>query len=106
MLRACRQQMACCAQVRMRFDVEQGEYVRLAKADAAFPLRHFSMLADTTRNEVRWAVLSWPSMLSRCWLHDRLCLFGCRPVRVLQADSCSVYAASTAGHCMSMLYSQ
>ena len=36
----------------MRFDKEQGEYVRLAKADAAFPPRHFSMLADSARNEV------------------------------------------------------
>ena len=40
------------AQVRMRFDVEQGEYVRLAKPDAAFPMRHFSMLADAARNQV------------------------------------------------------
>ena len=38
--------------VRMRFDVEEAEYLHLAKTDAAFPLQHFSMLADTARNEV------------------------------------------------------
>ena len=38
-------------QVRMRFDIEQGEYLRLAKPEAAFPLRHFPMLADSGRNE-------------------------------------------------------
>ena len=39
--------------VRMRFDMEEAEYLHLAKTDAAFPLQHFSMLADTARNEVR-----------------------------------------------------
>ena len=39
--------------VRMRFDIEEAEYLHLAKTDAAFPLQHFSMLADTARNEVR-----------------------------------------------------
>ena len=39
--------------VRMRFDMEEAEYLHLAKTDAAFPLQHFSMLADTSRNEVR-----------------------------------------------------
>eukprot|EP00884_Botryococcus_braunii_P006992 jgi/Botrbrau1/16294/Bobra.0066s0063.1 len=38
--------------VRMRFDVEQAEYLHLAKADASFPTSHFSMLADTRRNKV------------------------------------------------------
>ena len=38
--------------VRMRFDIEEAEYLHLAKTDAAFPLQHFSMLADTARNEV------------------------------------------------------
>lgn len=39
--------------VRMRFDVEEAEYLHLAKPDAAFPAMHFSMLADSKRNEVR-----------------------------------------------------
>ena len=38
--------------VRMRFDVEQAEYLFLIKADAGFPPLHFSMLADTKRNQV------------------------------------------------------
>ena len=38
--------------VRMRFDVEQAEYLFLTKADAGFPPLHFSMLGDTTRNQV------------------------------------------------------
>ena len=38
--------------VRMRFDIEEAEYLHLAKTDAAFPVQHFSMLADTARNEV------------------------------------------------------
>ncbi len=37
--------------VRMRFDVEQAEYLHLAKPDAAFPALHFSMLADRQRNQ-------------------------------------------------------
>lgn len=39
--------------VRMRFDLEAAEYTHLAKADAAFPIVHFSMLADRSRNEAR-----------------------------------------------------
>lgn len=38
--------------VRMRFYVEETEYLHLAKPDAAFPALHFSMLADAKRNEV------------------------------------------------------
>ena len=39
--------------VRMRFDIEQAEYLHLAKPDATFPAMHFSMLADQSRNHVR-----------------------------------------------------
>jgi protein arginine N-methyltransferase 7 len=35
--------------VRLRFDLETAEYLHLAKPDAAFPHRHFSMLADARR---------------------------------------------------------
>lgn len=38
--------------VRMRFDVEQAEYLHLAKQDASFSATHFSMLADMRRNRV------------------------------------------------------
>lgn len=38
--------------VRMRFDIEEAEYLNLAIPDATFPVQHFSMLADTARNEV------------------------------------------------------
>ena len=38
--------------VRMRFDIEQAEYLHLAKPDATFPAMHFSMLADQPRNHV------------------------------------------------------
>lgn len=38
--------------VRMRFDIEEAEYLHLAKPDAAFPALHFSMLADRMRNQV------------------------------------------------------
>ena len=38
--------------VRMRFDIEQAEYLHLAKPDAAFPPLHFAMLADDGRNQV------------------------------------------------------
>lgn len=38
--------------VRMRFDIEEAEYMHLAKPDAAFPALHFSMLADRMRNQV------------------------------------------------------
>ena len=38
--------------VRMRFDIEQAEYLHLAKPDATFPAMHFSMLADQSRNHV------------------------------------------------------
>ncbi len=43
--------------VRLRFDLEAAEFTHLAKPDAAFPAVHFSMLADTRRNEARgtWA---------------------------------------------------
>ncbi|BDA48465.1 Protein arginine N-methyltransferase 7 [Coccomyxa sp. Obi] len=37
--------------VRLRFDIEEAEYLHLAKPDAAFPVNHFSMLADTRRNQ-------------------------------------------------------
>jgi protein arginine N-methyltransferase 7 len=39
--------------VRLRFDIEEAEYLHLAKTDASFPMAHFAMLADTARNEVR-----------------------------------------------------
>ncbi len=39
--------------VRLRFDIEEAEYLHLAKPDAAFPVNHFSMLADTRRNQAR-----------------------------------------------------
>ena len=39
--------------VRLRFDLEAAEYTHLAKTDAAFPVVHFSMLADRGRNEAR-----------------------------------------------------
>jgi hypothetical protein len=38
--------------VRMRFDLEEAEYLNLATPDATFPVQQFSMLADTARNEV------------------------------------------------------
>ncbi|KAL3131069.1 hypothetical protein ABBQ38_000384 [Trebouxia sp. C0009 RCD-2024] len=37
--------------VRMRFDIQEAEYLHLAKPDAAFPALHFAMLADHARNE-------------------------------------------------------
>lgn len=40
--------------VRMRFDIEEAEYLNFCSSDATFPTQHFSMLADTARNEV-WA---------------------------------------------------
>ncbi len=39
--------------VRLRFDVEEAEYLNLTKADTSFPPRQFAMLADARRNEVR-----------------------------------------------------
>ena len=39
--------------VRMRFDMEEAEYLNLSSPDATFPMQHFSMLADTARNVVR-----------------------------------------------------
>lgn len=39
--------------VRMRFDLEEAEYLNFCSADATFPAQHFSMLADKARNEVR-----------------------------------------------------
>lgn len=44
--------MASHNTVRMRFDIEEAEYLHLAKPDAAFPSLHFSMLADRMRNQV------------------------------------------------------
>ena len=38
--------------VRLRFDLEEADYLHLVKPDAAFPAAHLSMLADTARNEV------------------------------------------------------
>ncbi len=37
--------------VRLRFDIEEAEYLHLAKPDAAFPANQFSMLADSRRNQ-------------------------------------------------------
>ncbi len=42
--------------VRMRFDMEQAEYLHLAKPDATFPALHFSMLADQSHNHVSLAL--------------------------------------------------
>lgn len=39
--------------VRMRFDIEEAEYIHLYKTDASFPLQHFSALSDPVRNKVR-----------------------------------------------------
>ena len=39
--------------VAMRWDVEEADYLNLAKPDAAFPPHQFAMLADSRRNEVR-----------------------------------------------------
>ncbi len=41
--------------VRVRFDIEQAEYLHLTKPDATFPAIHFSMLADQSRNHVSLA---------------------------------------------------
>lgn len=38
--------------VRLRFDMEQAEYLHLAKPDAGFPAQQFAMLADAARYEV------------------------------------------------------
>ena len=38
--------------VRMRFDIEAADYLHLMKADASFPPRHFSMLADERKYQV------------------------------------------------------
>ena len=48
--------------VRMRFDIETADYLHLAKPDASFPHRHFSMLADERRCQVR-GMLSWAGLL-------------------------------------------
>ena len=45
--------------VRLRFDIEEAEYLHLAKPDAAFPANHFSMLADTHRNQARHPKVSY-----------------------------------------------
>ena len=39
--------------VRMRFDIEEAEYLNFCSSDATFPMQNFSMLADTARNKVR-----------------------------------------------------
>ena len=44
--------------VRLRFDLEAAEYTHLAKTDAAFPVVHFSMLADRGRNQARCHLMS------------------------------------------------
>ncbi len=38
--------------IRLSFTVEAAEYLRLHKASPSIPVHHFSMLADSTRNEV------------------------------------------------------
>ncbi|KAK9815442.1 hypothetical protein WJX72_003717 [[Myrmecia] bisecta] len=43
--------------VRMRFDMEQAEYMHLAKPDASFPANHFSMLVDEGRNKAYLAAI-------------------------------------------------
>ena len=64
--------------VRMRFDMEEAEYLHLTKTDAAFPLQHFSMLADTARNEVRAWHSSWGalSMSGIATIHAIICWHG------------------------------
>lgn len=39
--------------VRMSFDIEEADYLHLAKTDAAFPLHHLSALSDAPRMLVR-----------------------------------------------------
>lgn len=59
--------------VRMRFDVEQAEYLHLAKPDATFPALHFSMLADQKRCHVSFPALYF-SMLAdqkRCHVSSK-----------------------------------
>ena len=64
--------------VRMRFDIEEAEYLHLAKPDAAFPALHFAMLADQSRNRVgllAWihSTLSWQSLMQwsrHCTVHS------------------------------------
>ena len=56
--------------VRMRFDVENTEYLYLAKPDATFPALHFSMLADHKRNKVSPHLLGQPTSI--CLLHPHL----------------------------------
>ena len=52
--------------VRMRFDIEEAEYLNLSSSDATFPMQHFSMLADTARNEVRGLCRYMSSQDSQC----------------------------------------
>ena len=49
--------------VRMRFDIEQAEYLHQAKPDAAFPPVHFAMLADRGRNQVDFDLLMVGSVI-------------------------------------------
>ncbi len=55
--------------VRMRFDVEEAEYLNFSSSDATFPTQHFSMLADTARNEVRQlcSVVCAAEVPALCW---------------------------------------
>lgn len=46
--------------VRLRFDLEEAEYLHLATPDAAFPANNFSMLADSSRNQVLTALAAFP----------------------------------------------
>ena len=43
--------------VRMSFDVEDAEYVSLARADASFPMDQFSFLNDVHRNEAYYGAI-------------------------------------------------
>ena len=51
-------QVASHNTVRMRFDIESADYLHLHKPDASFPHRHYSMLADVGRCEVRAKLVS------------------------------------------------
>ena len=38
--------------VHLRFDLEEADYLHLAKPDAAFPLQHFALATDAVKHQV------------------------------------------------------
>ena len=38
--------------VHLRFDIEDADYLHLAKPDAAFPLQHFALATDVVKHQV------------------------------------------------------